>query len=149
MKLYSIFSRYFIFWYPFKTMPHEFHYSLRILFSYLLVAGVYKSDWFFFFFNVYFWERKRQTSSWGRAEREGDTESKAVSRLWVVSTNPEAGPEAMNHEIMTGAEVGHLANWATQVPQIWLFLNTDFKSRKVLKFNNVKTLYIDYLRFSR
>ena len=35
------------------------------------------------------------------AEREGDTESKADSRLQVVSTEPDAGPELMNRDIMT------------------------------------------------
>ena len=37
----------------------------------------------------------------GGAEREGDAESDAGSRLWAVSTEPDAGLELMNHEIMT------------------------------------------------
>ena len=37
----------------------------------------------------------------GRAEREGDTESKAGSRLRAVSTEPDLRVELMNHEIMT------------------------------------------------
>ena len=37
----------------------------------------------------------------GEAEREGDTEFKAGSRLWAVSTEPNVGLEFMNHEIMT------------------------------------------------
>ena len=41
----------------------------------------------------------------GGAEREGDTESEAGSRLRAVSTEPDAGLELMNHEIMTWAEV--------------------------------------------
>ena len=36
-------------------------------------------------------ERERQSVSRGRAEREGDTESEAGSRLWVVGTEPDAG----------------------------------------------------------
>ena len=44
--------------------------------------------------------------SGGGAEREGDTESEAGSRLRAVSTEPDAGLELMNHEIMTRAEVG-------------------------------------------
>ena len=38
---------------------------------------------FFFFLNVYFCdkERMRQRESWGGAERKGDTESEAGSRL--------------------------------------------------------------------
>ena len=35
------------------------------------------------------------------AEREGDTESEAGSRLPTVSTEPHMGFEPMNHEIMT------------------------------------------------
>ena len=41
----------------------------------------------------------------GRAEREGDTESEAGSRLCSVSPEPDAGLELTNCEIMTCAEV--------------------------------------------
>ena len=34
-------------------------------------------------------------------EREGDTESKAGSRLQTVSTEPDTGLKLTNHEIMT------------------------------------------------
>ena len=37
----------------------------------------------------------------GGAERGGDTESKAGSRLRAVSTEPDAGLELTNREIMT------------------------------------------------
>ena len=37
----------------------------------------------------------------GGAEREGDTESEAGSRLRAVSTEPDAGLELTNHKIMT------------------------------------------------
>ena len=37
----------------------------------------------------------------GDAEREGDTESEAGSRLRAVSTEPDAGLELMDREIMT------------------------------------------------
>ena len=37
----------------------------------------------------------------GGAEREGDTESEAGSRLLVVSTEPDVGLEIMGREIMT------------------------------------------------
>ena len=37
----------------------------------------------------------------GRAEREGDTESEADSRLQAVSTEHDAGLKLLNHEIMT------------------------------------------------
>ena len=47
------------------------------------------------FFNIYssLRDRERQNVSGGEAEREGDTESEAGSRLLAVSTEPDAGPE--------------------------------------------------------
>ena len=39
--------------------------------------------------------------SGGGAEREGDTESEAGSRLLAVSTEPDVGLKPTNHEIMT------------------------------------------------
>ena len=66
---------------------------------------------------IYFWERKRQSVSWGGAEREGDTEHKENSRLPAVSTEPDVGLELRSHEIMTWAEVGYLTDRATQAPQ--------------------------------
>ena len=73
---------------------------------------------FFNFFNVYLLlrDRERQSVSRGGAEREGDTESEAGSRLWAVSTESVAGLELTNHEIMTWAQVGRSTDWATQVP---------------------------------
>ena len=53
----------------------------------------------------------------GGAEGEGDIESEAGSRLWAVSTGPDAGLELTDREIMTWAEVRRLTNWATQAPQ--------------------------------
>ena len=55
------------------------------------------------FFNVYLFlrNRERQSVSGGGAEREGDTESEAGSRLPAVSTEPNEGLELMNCEIMT------------------------------------------------
>ena len=46
-------------------------------------------------------DRERQSISMGGAERGGDTESEAGSRLRAVSTEPNAGLEPTNHEIMT------------------------------------------------
>ena len=43
--------------------------------------------------------------SQGGAEREGDTESEAGSRLQAVSTEPEVGLEPTNCEITTSTEV--------------------------------------------
>ena len=53
----------------------------------------------FFMFHLFL--RERQSVSRGGAEREGDTESEAGSRLPAVSTEPDAGLELMNLEIMT------------------------------------------------
>ena len=39
--------------------------------------------------------------SGGGAEREGDTESEAGSRLGAVSTEPDAGLKPMSREIVT------------------------------------------------
>ena len=43
----------------------------------------------------------RDRGSWGGAEREGDTESEAGSRLRAVSPEPDVGFELTDHEIMT------------------------------------------------
>ena len=42
----------------------------------------------------------------GGAEREGDTESEAGSRLRAVGTGPDTGFELTDREIMTRAEAG-------------------------------------------
>ena len=65
--------------------------------------------------------KQRQSISGGGAEREGDTESEAGSRLWAVSTEPNAGLKLTNREIMTWAEVGRSTDWATQVPLYILY----------------------------
>ena len=52
----------------------------------------------------------------GGAEREGDTESEAGSRLQAVSPEPDAGLELTDREIVTQAEVGCLTDRAAQVP---------------------------------
>ena len=70
---------------------------------------------------IYFRDRERQSMNGGGAEREGDTESEAGSRLWAVSTEPDVGLELTNHEIMTWAEVGCLTDWATQAPRLISF----------------------------
>ena len=50
---------------------------------------------------IYFLEKKRQSTNGGGAERDGDIESKAGSRLPAVSTEPYTGLELTNGEIMT------------------------------------------------
>ena len=71
---------------------------------------------FFFYFLMFIFERESKHMSRGGAERAGDTESEAGSRLWLISTEPDAGLELANREIMTWAEVRRLTDWATQAP---------------------------------
>ena len=66
---------------------------------------------------IYFWQRQRQNASGLGAERKGDTEAEAGSRLWAISKEPDAGLELTSCEIMTWAEVGRSTDWATQAPQ--------------------------------
>ena len=79
---------------------------------------------------IYFWDRERQSMNRGRAEREGDTESEMGSRLWAVSTEPDAGLELTDCEIMTWAEVGRLTDWATQAPQSACILARQLKVQR-------------------
>ena len=60
----------------------------------------------------------------GGAEREGDTESEAGSRLWAISPEPDVGLELTDRKIVTWAEVGRLTDWATQAPLSELFLKS-------------------------
>ena len=53
----------------------------------------------------------------GGAEREGDAESEAGARLRAVSTEPDAGLEPTDCEIMTGAEVGRSTAQPTEPPR--------------------------------
>ena len=73
--------------------------------------------------SLFIFGRDGQSMSGGGAEREGDTESEAGSRLWGISTEPDTGLELTFHEIMTWVEVGHLTDWATQAPQLKTILN--------------------------
>ena len=56
---------------------------------------------FKFLMFIYFGGRERQSVSGGGAERDGDTESEAGSRLRAVSIEPDTGLELTNHEIVT------------------------------------------------
>ena len=53
------------------------------------------------FLHLFLRERERQSTSGGGAEREEDTDSEAGSRLRAVSTEPNAGLEPADCEIMT------------------------------------------------
>ena len=55
-----------------------------------------------FFLSVYLLLRERDRAQVGEgAEREGDTESEAGSRLRAISTDPDARLKLTNCEIMT------------------------------------------------
>ena len=66
--------------------------------------------------NIFLFIIERQKETAHEHGKGRDIESEAGSRLWVVSTEPNAGLEPIEHEIMTWAEVSHLTDWATQVP---------------------------------
>ena len=51
------------------------------------------------FFNVYLFLRESMSGAEG--QREEDTESKADSRFWATSTEPDAALKLTSHEIMT------------------------------------------------
>ena len=75
---------------------------------------------FLIFFNVFLliFEMERDRAWTGEGQREGDTESETSSRLWAVSTEPDAGLELTDREIMTWAEVGRSTDQATQAPHV-------------------------------
>ena len=74
-----------------------------------------QSRLFNFFCNVYFFLRGRDRVQAGEGQRERGRH-KIWSRLWAVSTDPNAGLEPTSREITTWATVGCLTNWATQAP---------------------------------
>ena len=55
-------------------------------------------------------ERERESMNRVGSVKEGDTESETGSRLQAVSTEPDAGLEPTDCEIMTWAEVGCLTD---------------------------------------
>ena len=94
------------------------------------------SSTFFLMFFFYFWERDRARAREGQRERE--TQSEAGSKLWTVSTEPDVGLESTNHEIMIWADVGHLTNWATQVPRFLNLKNCNALLNSKQKWNKQK-----------
>ena len=83
-------------------------------------------------FNVYLFlgKRERQSMSGAGAEREGDTESEAGSRLWAVSTEPDAGLKLTDREILTWAKVGMLNRLSQPGAPSSLFLVDLYLSEK-------------------
>ena len=75
-----------------------------------------------FFLHLFISEKERvrereHAHHGGGAERKGDTESEAGSRLQAISTEPNARLELTNCKIMNQAEVRGLTDGATQVPR--------------------------------
>ena len=65
-------------------------------------------------------EREHQAYEPGEGQREGSEGSKAGSMLWAASTEPNTWLKLTNGEIMTWAKVGHLTDWATQAPLLFI-----------------------------
>ena len=81
------------------------------------------------FFLTFIFETERDRAWTGEGQREGDTECETGSRLWAVSTEPDAGLKLTaltDREVMTWAEVGRLTDWATQAPPSLLFWSQAF-----------------------
>ena len=73
--------------------------GLPLFFSQLCSSVVFFFD---FFLHLFVFDRQKETEhKWGGAEREGDTESEAGSRLRAVSTEPYTGLELEECETMT------------------------------------------------
>ena len=75
----------------------------------------------------------------GRAEREGDTEPEAGSKLW----DPDVRLKLTNYQIMTWAEVGRSTDWATQEPllvdtikQLFQYCNLITTTKHTLKLSD-------------
>ena len=103
-----------------ETLLSTLHIIIRINLAYLTPAHNFTQSLFYILFSlmfIYFWERERESTRGRGAEREGDTESEAGSRLWAVSREHGGGLELTSGGIMTWAKVGRLTNWATQAPQ--------------------------------
>ena len=80
-----------------------------------------KYELFSFLTFIYYWETERDRAWVWEGQREGETESEAGSKLWAVSTEPDAGLELTTCKVMTWAEVRRLTDWTTQAPQYALF----------------------------
>ena len=59
-------------------------------------------------------ETERDRAWAGEGQRARETQN--PKQLWAISTEPDAGLEPIDHEIMTWAKVARSTNWATQAP---------------------------------
>ena len=83
---------------------------------------------------MFIFERAR--TQVGEEQKEKETKSKADSRLWAVSIEPDVGPEPMSREIMTWAKLRSLTDWATLVPLNRHILNDNYYFTKWFVFLN-------------
>ena len=86
----------------------------------------------------------------GGTEREGETESKAVSRLWDVSTEPDAGIDLTNVRSWPEpkSDTNHLSH---PVATTFLFLKETYKSKTFInsdRFIHHQTGCLDLLTYA-
>ena len=65
---------------------------------------------------ILFLRRRETEHERGRVRERGRHRIWTGSRLWAISTEPDAGLKLTDHEIMTWAKVGRLIDWATKAP---------------------------------
>ena len=70
-------------------------------------------------------ERERETESEQGRGRDRETQNLKQAPAWAVSTEPDAGLEPTNCEIMTWVEVRRLTDWVTQAPLDFLINPTN------------------------
>ena len=94
-----------------------------------------------FILNVYFWERERESVRACTSRGEAERRRRGIqSGPCADSTEPDAGPQLANCEVVTWAEVGYLPDWATQVP-----LDTEFNWKLKLHLFGLWFLVINVL----
>ena len=69
--------------------------------------------------NVYFWQST--SMSWGGADREGDTECEAGSRLWAVSTSPTRGSNSQTVRSWPGPKSDAQPTEPPRRPRLFLY----------------------------
>ena len=96
------------------TSPYHLYYLLHMRLLKRFHIFIYC---FLIFLNVYFWEREYERGR-GRGREAQKLKQAPGSEL----SEPSAGLEPTNCEVMTWAEVQGLTDWATQTPLLLLLL---------------------------
>ena len=91
-------------------------FCLWLLWLFYWILWVFKK---FFLMFISFWDRERQSVSWGRGRKR--VRHRIWSRLQTLSYEHRARHRARTHKPwdVTWAEVGRLTNWASQPPR-WI-----------------------------